>query len=208
MEKWKVIVIVLLLGALGGYGFYQQNSSTTAGSSESQPDPNQPTPPPANQKLLKLKGQAPPAWNFPQKYWANTPAPISLADLKGHVALIEFWRMGCSHCQEAAPHINRLFKQYSPRGVKFVAIHSPGAPGPDNPENNWNAVQQTIKQWGLQYPIAYDENGKLFKSTYGGDTYPAMLVLNRAGEVVYINNGYTPEKEVELRRVIDSELKK
>jgi thiol-disulfide isomerase/thioredoxin len=205
MEKWKIAVIVLLLGALGGYGFYQQNRPTI--SDPPQPAPGQPTPPPANQRLLKLKGQTPPTWNIPSRDWINTPRPISLADLKGHVALIEFWRMECSHCQEAAPHMNQLFKQYTPRGVKFVAIHSPGAPGAENPENDWDKVQQRIKEWGLQYPIAFDENGKLFKSTYGGDTYPAMLILNRAGKVAYINNGYTSEKEAELRQALDKTLK-
>jgi thiol-disulfide isomerase/thioredoxin len=206
MEKWKIAVIVMLLAALCGYGFFQQNKPIPP---ETPPtDPHQPTPPPPNQKLLKFKGQVPPSWDIAAQYWINTPRPISLADLKGHVTLLEFWRMECSHCQDAAPHINQLFKQYSQRGLKFVAIHSPGAPGPDNPENDWGKVQQRIKEWGLKYPIAYDQNGTLFKNKFGGDTYPAMLILNREGKVIYVNTGFTAEKEMELQAALANALKK
>jgi thiol-disulfide isomerase/thioredoxin len=208
MEKWKIGIIVLLLAALGGYGFYQQGVEDNP--TPQPPNPNQPTPPPANPKITALKGKTPPAWNFDPKYWVNTPKPISLADTKGHVTLIEFWRMGCSHCQEAAPFMNALYQQYSPRGVMFVAIHAPGAPdqpGQPNPENNWGAVKQTIKEWGLKYPIAFDEGGQLFKKTYGADTYPAMLVLNKQGKVVHTQSGHTPQKEMELRQVIEQQLK-
>ena len=91
MDKWKIVVIVLLLGALGGYGWMQQNAA--------QPQTDVPvgsTPPPGNQvpgtpapaatpqkqsnaKLFQLRGKVPPAWNIEKKYWVNTAAPVALA---------------------------------------------------------------------------------------------------------------------------------
>lgn len=205
MEKWKIGVIVLLLGGLAGYGFYQQNAASNPVPPE--PAPGE-TPKPANQKLLQLQGQTPPAWNIPQNQWVNTPEPISFADLKGNVALLEFWRMGCHHCEQTVPFINSLQQQYSPRGLKIVTIHSPGAPGPDNPENDWSKVQRAIKDWKIKYPVAFDEGGQLFKKAYGGETYPALFILNRKGEVASVVTGHTPQKEIEVRRIIEAELKK
>lgn len=210
MDKWKIGVIVLLLAGLAGYGTYQQNAPQMPQA----PDPNtpQPTPKPANPKLLQLKGQAPPAWNIPANLWVNAPGPIAPASLKGNVTLMEFWRIGCHHCQETAPFLTKLYAQYKPRGLKMVTFHSPAngpdnIPNPQNPENNWNGVKQTIKNWGITYPVAYDENGKLFRETYGGDTFPAILLLDRAGKVQFVLSGHTPEKERELLAAVEKMLK-
>ena len=88
MDKWKIIIIVALLAGLGGYGFYQQNASQAP----PPPDPSTaPKEPPANEKINKMKGQVPPAWDIPANLWVNTKAPISLSSLKGSVVLLEFW---------------------------------------------------------------------------------------------------------------------
>lgn len=209
MDKWKIIVVVLLLAGLSGYGMYQQNASQPP-KPETPTDPAaQPTPPPANQKLERLKNQAPPAWNIPADLWTNTKQPISLDSLKGSVALVEFWRIGCSHCEAASPFLDSLYKKHKGAGLKMVAIHSPGAPGPENPENDWATVKQTVQSWGLSYPVAYDEGGMLFKETYGGDTYPVILLLDREGKVRLIHTGHgTRPQDVEKRRLFVAELEK
>jgi len=228
MDKWKIVVIVLMLGALGGYAWKEQNAAQLAANPPEQtPTPatqtpgtqntNTQTPAPApqkqgNQKLLKLLGTVPPAWNIEKSYWVNTAAPISLQSLKGSVAIVEFWRIGCSHCQQAAPYLNALYVKNKARGLKMVAIHSPGAPdsavnGP-NPENNWNTVQQAVKGFGITYPVAFDVGGKIFKTTYGGDTYPAMMILDKAGKVQHISTGHTPLVEVQFAAALEEAMKK
>ena len=202
MEKWKIAVIVLLIAGICGYGFYQQNPPATV------PVTSEPTPE-AKSKLLKLVGQQPPAWNIPQKLWYNTPAPIGPNTLKGKVTLLEFWRVGCHHCQETVPLLNKLFEKYKPQGVQFVAIHSPGnLTDPENPELDWAGVKTTMKQWGVEYPVAYDEKGKLFRETYGGDLYPSVLIVGRDGKIAHVQTGHTPEKEQELLRALETIVKK
>lgn len=206
MDKWKIVVIVVLLGALGGYGFYQQNAEQNAASA---PNPSTPvTPAPANEKLNKLKGQAPPAWNIAAPLWVNTPAPVTLASLKGSVAIVEFWRIGCIHCEQAAPFLNFLYVKNKARGLKMVALHAAGdTKEPTNPENNWDIVRSKVKAWGITYPVANDVDGKLFKKTYGGTTYPTLLILDRAGKVVYVQIGDTPEKQKLLVAEVEKQLK-
>ena len=209
MDKWKTVVIVALLGALGSYGWYQQNAEQNPSSPDpSTPGATQAPPAPANEKLNRLKGQAPPAWNIAAPLWINTPSPISLDSLKGSVAIVEFWRIGCSHCEEAAPFLNALYVKNKARGLKMVALHAAGdSADPMNPENNWNIVQSKIKEWGITYPVANDVGGKLFKETYKGTTYPTLFILNRKGKIVYVQTGDTPQKQKLLVAEVEKQLK-
>jgi len=210
MDKWKIVVIVVLLGALGGYGWVQQNAAQNGAFS---PDPSTPAvsqapQAPANEKLNSLMGQTPPAWNISAPLWVNTPAPISLASLKGSVAIVEFWRIGCIHCEQAAPFLNSLYVKNKARGLKMVALHAAGnTEDAMNPENNWNLVKGKVKEWGITYPVASDVDGKLFKKTYKGTTFPTLFILNREGKVVYVQTGDTPEKQKLLVAEVEKQLK-
>lgn len=207
MDKWKTVVVLALLGALGAYGYYQQNAENAP--PPPPPDSEQtttPAPEELSPQLSELAGQTPPAWNISADRWLNTSEPISLESLKGSVALLEFWRIGCRHCEETVPFLNEVHKRYESKGLKIVTFHSPGAPGPDNPENDWEHVRQTIESWGVTYPVAYDEGGQLFKESYGGATYPTLIVLNRDGTVRSIGTGHTPQKEQALIAELDAAL--
>lgn len=208
MDRWKIVVVLALLGALSAYGYYQQNAENTPPpppeeteqAAQSDPDEN------LGPQLSDLTGQTPPAWNIAADRWVNTPDPISLESLKGSVALLEFWRIGCRHCEETVPFLNEVHKQYEPKGLKIVTFHSPGVLGPENPENDWEHVRQTIEEWKITYPVAFDEGGQLFKESYGGNTYPTLIVLNRDGTVRSVGTGHTPQKEQELIAILDEAL--
>jgi thiol-disulfide isomerase/thioredoxin len=130
-----------------------------------------------------------------------------LNELKGKIALIEFWRADCSHCQEAAPFMESLYKKYSPQGLKVVTFHSPSTgSGPETHEGNWSQVQKTMKEWGITYPVAFDEGAEVFKK-YNGARYPTVIILNREGEIEYLETGHTPEKEKSLIAAIEAMLK-
>lgn len=206
MDKWKIVVIVLLLGSLCGYGFFQQNAENA-----SKPDPNTPqaTPAPISEKLSSFKGKMPPAWDIAAPLWLNTPSPMSLDSLKGSVSLLEFWRIGCPHCERSAPFLNNLYAKNKARGFKIVAMHSAGnTEDPANPENDWKLVKDKIKEWGITYPVASDEGGKLFKEAYGGTNYPTLIILNRKAEVVFMQTGGdSPEKKAQLTAELEKAFK-
>ena len=43
-------------------------------------------------------------------------APISLADLRGRVVLINFWATWCKPCEDEIPAMERLYRQLQPKG--------------------------------------------------------------------------------------------
>lgn len=55
--------------------------------------------------------------------WLNS-APLSIADLKGNVILVQFWTFACINCQRTLPYITQWHRQYASAGLKVIGIHT------------------------------------------------------------------------------------
>ena len=213
MEKWKIGVIAALLLGLLGYGILQQqaresplalNASTPASNAASSASA------PENKAAIYIGqtlGDATlPEWSGVGP-WQNTTQAIPLSSLKGKPALIEFFRINCSHCQAAAPFLEKLYRRYQPRGLKMVAVQSPdNFDDPENPETKWASVQGWAKDAGLTYPIAFDEKSRYFQGTIKGHTYPTTMVTDASGIVVYAHTGHTTETMLALAAELEKQF--
>lgn len=200
MEKWKGIVVVLIIGALGAYGYIASRP----------PAPNEepPKPPPGAQALQKLVGQPAPEFGIPAALWTNSKEQVTVDSLKGHVTLIEFWRATCPHCEDAAPFMEMLYEKYGDKGLKIVGIQSPSTnPDPHFVENDWSQVRAVVDQWGITYPVGFDANATLFKESYAGSLYPTVLALDKNGVIRFVETGYDAAKAKQLEQVVQKLLK-
>ena len=169
----------------------------------SQPSPETtpvPLAPPASAPTLV--GKTPPRWIISKKNWTNTSEAVWLGGTKGHVTVIEFLRINCSHCLGAAPARRALYLKYHKLGVEMVGFQSPGdINNPQNTENDWSLVKHTIRDWQLPYPIAFDSKRALF-DRYGLQFYPSILVLDREGVVRFQQSGFDEKKAKDLDAAI------
>lgn len=197
MEKWKIIAITALLALLPIYGYLQSNPGVGAinpgvvpGATPAPGVTPTPTPPPRVSKLWV--GKKAPGWNIAPTDWANTPNPLKIEDLRGHVVLLEFWRAECSHCQEAAPSIEKMSEEFGQYGLRVVGLQSPVTKDGVN-EFNWPAVQIKAKKLGIKYPIALDVGRKNF-NMYKAEKFPTFIVIDRKGIVRYADHGFLPDR--------------
>ena len=207
MEKWKIGVIAVLLLSLLGYGISQQSTksadATIADTLAGTPAAPGATAAPEENKGARFIGRELGSEKLPEWTsvgpWQNTKQPVTANSLKGKPALIEFFRIKCSHCQEAAPFLEVLYKRYQPRGLKMVAIQSPGDyKDVLNEETQWPRVQDFLNAGGLTYPVGMDKDSKYFQQTIKGDYYPTTMIANSAGKIVHAQTGHDTQKAITL----------
>ncbi len=221
MEKWKIGVIAVLLLGLVGYGISQQKSGTPQdatveamlASNAAMPGVAAPgaTAAPTENKAAafigqELGGDKIPVWTKVGP-WENAKKPVSLDSLKGQPALVEFFRINCSHCQDAAPFLEALYKRYQPRGLKMAAVQSPGDyKDATNEETQWPKVQDFVKAGGLTYPVGMDKDSQYFQQTLDGTYYPTTMITDKTGKVVYAQTGHDTEKSIKLAVELEKQL--
>lgn len=85
-----------------------------------------------------------------------------------------FFKVECPTCQYSLPFVQRLADSYPKDKVKVVAIS----------QNDKDATEQFIKQYGLKIPVAIDDKSKYVASNaYGLTHVPSIFYISKDGKV-------------------------
>lgn len=126
-------------------------------------------------------GQAP-EFNGIQQ-WLNSNA-LTIAGLKGKVVLVDFWTYSCINCIRTLPHVTKLYETYKDKGLVVIGVHTPEF----DFEKDTTNVQSAIKRFGINYPVAQDNNYKTWDA-YSNKYWPAKYLINQEGKIVYMHFG-------------------
>lgn len=115
--------------------------------------------------------------------WINSP-PLNLNDLKGKVVLIDFWTYSCINCMRTIPYLNDWYKKYQDKGLVIIGVHTPEF----DFEKDLNNVKQAVRQDGIHYPVALD-NQFMTWTNFDNHYWPAQYLIDPKGRVVYTHFG-------------------
>lgn len=107
--------------------------------------------------------------------------PIRLSDFKGKLLLLNFWATWCPPCVEEIPHLEKLFQNYSKRGLVVLGISL------DEVDNI--TVQTFVKKNEMTYPVAMSQK-KLEKDFGGIRAIPTSFLIDRNGKIIKKWVGY------------------
>jgi cytochrome c biogenesis protein CcdA/thiol-disulfide isomerase/thioredoxin len=140
--------------------------------------PGVPTPP------LPRLGAAP-AFTATER-WFNTPGgrPLTLAGLRGHVVLVDFWTYTCINCIRTLPFLKALYATYHRDGLEIVGVETPEFTFEQQAGN----VAQAIDSDGIRYPVVQDNRYGTWNA-YGNEYWPAEYLIDATGEVRHTQFG-------------------
>ena len=125
--------------------------------------------------------------------------PITLADLRGKVVLVDFWTYSCINCIRTIPYLNAWYEKYADNGLVIVGVHTPEFEF----EKDYNNVKAAVEKFDIKYPVAQD-NEKGTWEAYENRYWPRKYLIDNEGYVRYDHIGEGAYAETE--KVIQSLL--
>ena len=125
--------------------------------------------------------------------WINS-RPLTDADLRGHVVLVEFWTYECINCQRTIPAMRTLDTLWTPRGVVILGIHRPEF----REERSVAHVRAAVKAAGIAYPVCLDNDTKLWDA-FHNDAWPSFYLLDESGAIRWTHVGELHEGDAAWR---------
>ncbi len=116
----------------------------------------------------------------------------SLQGLRGRPAMIDFWSSWCAPCQQEAPELARVARDYRDSNLSFLGIAL------------WDAdqdVRRFLERNGIRYPNGIDQRGAI-AIDFGVTGIPEKYLVDANGTVVRKFVGPVPEDM--LREALDA----
>jgi thiol-disulfide isomerase/thioredoxin len=112
--------------------------------------------------------------------WLNTPGnrPLTLAQLRGKVVLVDFWTYSCINCRRSLPHVEAWYRAYHKDGLVVVGVHTPEFAF----EHDVGNVAAATGSLGVRYPVAIDNSYGTWDA-YNNQYWPAEYLIDQNGDV-------------------------
>ncbi len=113
-------------------------------------------------------GQPAPAFTLP----STGGGRVSLAELRGHPLVLNFWFTNCPPCRTEMPDLQRAYTQMRAQGVIIVGIDAVG--------EDAATIQAFVRPLGISYPLLTDPNS-VVTTRYGVNSTPHSFIVDRQG---------------------------
>lgn len=111
--------------------------------------------------------------------WINTERPLTLSDLRGKLALLDFWTYCCINCLHALDDLKYLEDKYAGQPFVVVGVHSPKFTTEDDAES----VRQAVARYGITHPVLLDSGRKTWDA-YAVRGWPTFVLVDPRGYVL------------------------
>lgn len=103
--------------------------------------------------------------------------PLSLANYKGKVVLIDFWATWCGPCVQELPNVLKAYEKYHAKGFEIIGISL---------DNEKEKLTSFIKEKNMPWPQSFDGKGwqSDLAAKYGINSIPATYLLDGEGKII------------------------
>ena len=126
------------------------------------------------------------------KYVGLDGSAHSLAELSGHISVVNFWATWCGPCREEMPRLQKLSDEYAAKGVTFVAIALDEA-------DTQPKISGVVANRQFRIPVWKGATAETLKELDLGVLVPATLIVDEHGAVIGKIEGEARDKDIRSR---------
>jgi thiol-disulfide isomerase/thioredoxin len=115
--------------------------------------------------------------------WLNS-SPITPAELRGRVVLVDFWTFTCINWLRTLAFVRAWAAKYRDLGLVVIGVHTPEFPFEREVDN----VREAAKDMRVEYPIALDSDYGVW-SAFANRYWPAVYLADAEGRIRYHHFG-------------------
>jgi thiol-disulfide isomerase/thioredoxin len=109
--------------------------------------------------------------------WLNSQ-PLTPAELRGKVVLVEFWTYTCINWRRQLPYVRAWAERYKDQGLVVIGVHSPEFSFEKNVDN----VRWAAKDMRVEYPIVMDSDLAIWRA-FNNEYWPALYFIDAKGRI-------------------------
>ena len=131
--------------------------------------------------------------------WINSD-PLTIAELRGKVVLVDFWTYTCINCIRTLPFLKLWNSRYADDGLVIIGVHSPEFEF----EKDFDNVTKATMDKGVVWPVALDNDFATWQN-YSNRYWPAKYLIDKDGVVRYshFGEGRYAETEEKIRELVE-----
>jgi thiol-disulfide isomerase/thioredoxin len=109
--------------------------------------------------------------------WLNSH-PLSAAELRGKVVLVDFWTYTCINWRRTLPYVRAWAQKYRDRGLVVVGVHTPEF----SFEKDLDNVRRAASEQDVSYPVAVDTDYAVWRA-FDNQYWPALYFVDAQGRI-------------------------
>jgi thiol-disulfide isomerase/thioredoxin len=109
--------------------------------------------------------------------WLNS-GPLTSAELRGHVVLVNFWTWTCINWLRQEPYVRAWSQAYRDDGLVVIGVHTPEF----SFEHDIDGVREAIRERAIDYPVVVDNDYGVWNA-FANRYWPALYFVDADGNI-------------------------
>ena len=109
--------------------------------------------------------------------WLNSQ-PLTVADLRGNVVVVQFWTFTCINWLRTLPYVRAWAAKYRDQGLVVVGVHTPEF----DFERDVDSIRESTRRRGIEYPVAVDSDYAVWR-LFANQYWPALYFADAEGAI-------------------------
>jgi thiol-disulfide isomerase/thioredoxin len=131
--------------------------------------------------------------------WLNSQ-PLTPAELRGKVVLVNFWTYTCINWLRQLPYVRAWAGKYSGHGLVVIGVHTPEF----GFEHDLGNVRRAVQDMRVDYPVAIDNDYAVW-GAFDNHYWPALYFADAEGRIRHhhFGEGEYRQSEMVIQQLLD-----